>query len=60
MTYLHEMHQRFGYLATWLPNAKLELGDVGVLRGEEFRQKDDTEGTWRAFHHTPGQGSARL
>jgi hypothetical protein len=38
MTYLHEMHQRFAYLATWLPNAKLELGDVGVLRGEEFRR----------------------
>src|SRR5882672_7330363 len=38
MTYLHEMHQRFAYLATWLPNVKLELGDVGVLRGEQFRQ----------------------
>ena len=35
---LHEMYQRFAYLATWLPNTKLKLGDVGVLRGEEFRQ----------------------
>ena len=37
-TYQHEMYQRFAYLATWLPNTKLKLGDVGVLRGEEFRQ----------------------
>ena len=29
---------RFSYLATWLPNARLALGDVGVLQGEEFRQ----------------------
>jgi hypothetical protein len=38
MTYLKQMHQRFEFLATWLPNAKLELGDVGVLDGEAFRQ----------------------
>jgi hypothetical protein len=38
MTYLNEIHQRFAYLPTWLPNAKLQLGDVGVLRGEGFRQ----------------------
>ena len=38
MTYLNEIHQRFAYLPTWLPNSKLQLGDVGVLRGEGFRQ----------------------
>jgi hypothetical protein len=34
--YLAEMHRRFGYLATWLPNIPVELGDVGVLRRDSF------------------------
>ena len=34
--YLSEMHRRFGYLATWLPNAPIAVGDVGVLRRDGF------------------------
>jgi len=34
--YLKEIHRQFSYLATWLPNTHLELGDVGLLRGDTF------------------------
>ena len=34
--YTQEMHSRFGYLATWLPNARIALGDVGVLKRDRF------------------------
>jgi hypothetical protein len=34
--YTRELSQRAGYRATWLPNAPLRLGDVGVLDGESF------------------------
>jgi hypothetical protein len=36
--YLKEIHEKFSYLATWLPNTNLKLGDVGVLQGEVFKQ----------------------
>ncbi len=36
--YLKEIYQRFSYLAAWLPNINLRLGDVGVLQGEQFKQ----------------------
>jgi hypothetical protein len=35
-TYMTEMHQRFGFLATWLPNTPIQIGDVGVLRRDRF------------------------
>jgi hypothetical protein len=34
--YTEELHQRYGYLATWLPSTKLHLGDVGTLRRDRF------------------------
>lgn len=34
--YTEELHERYGYLATWLPSTKLRLGDVGVLRRDRF------------------------
>jgi len=34
--YTRELAQRARYRATWLPNAPLRLGDVGVLDGELF------------------------
>ena len=34
--YLREMHERFGYLATWIPTIRIQLGDVGVIRGHEY------------------------
>ena len=34
--YTNEMYKKFGYFATWEPNRPLELGDVGILRKNEF------------------------
>ena len=35
--YLKEIYQRFSYLAVWLPNTNLNLGDVGVQDADEFK-----------------------
>jgi hypothetical protein len=34
--YTREMHEEFGYFATWAPNTTLRLGDVGIIRGHRF------------------------
>ncbi len=34
--YTEELHDKFGYLATWLPGTKLKLGDVGILKRDRF------------------------
>src|SRR5579863_9247115 len=34
--YTREMHENFGYFATWAPNVQLQLGDIGVLRDYVF------------------------
>lgn len=34
--YTNELKRQFGYLATWLPSTPLELGDIGILRRNEF------------------------
>ena len=36
--YVDGIYARFSYLATWLPNSNLKLGDVGVHQGAEFKQ----------------------
>lgn len=36
--YTEEMRSQFDYLSTWLPNAHLELGDVGVLHRDRFER----------------------
>lgn len=36
--YAQEMHERFGFLASWLPSARVALGDVGVLVDRRFRK----------------------
>jgi hypothetical protein len=30
--YAKEIHDQFGYLATWLPTANIEVGDVGIVQ----------------------------
>ena len=35
---VNEMYDRFAYLATWLPNSKLKLGDVGIQDGGSFKR----------------------
>lgn len=34
--YVKEMYKRFGYLATWTPGVKLQLGDVGEIKDKRF------------------------
>jgi hypothetical protein len=34
--YARELHQKFGYLASWLPNTRIMLGDVGIIRNQIF------------------------
>jgi len=34
--YTRELKKQFGYLATWLPGTSVDLGDIGVLRKNEF------------------------
>ena len=36
--YVNEMYDRFTYLAAWLPNSKLKLGDVGIQDGGAFKR----------------------
>jgi len=37
--YLSGIHEKFGHLATWLPDDKLRLGDVGILEKGRFFRK---------------------
>ena len=34
--YTKELYRQFGYLATWLPGTPIALGDIGILRNNEF------------------------
>lgn len=34
--YTTEIHENFGYLATWLPGTRLKPGDIGVVRDRTF------------------------
>jgi len=36
--YTSEMYDKLGFLACWLPNMKLALGDVGTLAGRRFER----------------------
>ncbi len=36
--YVKGIYNRFTYLATWLPNSKLKLGDVGIQQGGSFKR----------------------
>jgi hypothetical protein len=38
LLYTEEMYKRFGYLATWVPNINLNLGDVGVMKDRVFER----------------------
>lgn len=37
--YTRELKDNFNYVATWLPNVHLALGDVGVLEDNEFKYR---------------------
>jgi hypothetical protein len=37
--YAKEIHDQFGYLATWLPTANMQVGDVGTINDGIFDKK---------------------
>eukprot|EP01037_Dinobryon_pediforme_P010939 gene10939-11022_t len=37
--YTHELRNKFGYLATWIPTTKLKLGDIGILKKDRFEYR---------------------
>lgn len=36
--YLRVIKRQFGYMATWLPNKPIALGDIGIQKGNYFRR----------------------
>jgi hypothetical protein len=36
--YQQEMHENLGFFANWLPGDRIDVGDVGVLKGGRFRR----------------------
>src|SRR5580658_4117793 len=47
--YVKAIHERFGYFGTWLPNAPVGLGDVGLVEGCSFRRVSSLAGLGIAF-----------
>jgi hypothetical protein len=47
--YAREMNEKFGYFATWLPNVRLKLGDIGVVRKQVFEPVSSLEQLGIAF-----------
>lgn len=43
LSYTSELKDKFGYLATWLPNVELALGDVGILHRDRFEHTTTLE-----------------
>lgn len=36
--YAKNIFEKFGYIANWFPNSKINLGDIGVMDGYNFKQ----------------------
>ena len=53
--YAKGLHKRFSYLATWLPNTNLMLGDVGRLHGEIFTIETTLKELGVPFHVRKGK-----
>src|SRR5215472_10854163 len=47
--YAREMNEKFGYFATWLPNVRLKLGDIGIIREQVFEPVSSLEQLGIAF-----------
>lgn len=56
--YLDGVHDKFGYLATWLPDEALRLGDVGELQGLRFYPRTTLSALGISFQSRCGQGKA--
>jgi hypothetical protein len=37
--YVKEIFKKFGYIANWLPNSPIKVGDVGIMEGYYFKRQ---------------------
>lgn len=51
--YTRDLKDNLNYTATWLPNVKLSLGDVGVLSGYEFTYRTNLKNLGIPFAESP-------
>lgn len=58
--YTKEIHSALNYSATWLPNVWVQPGDVGVLRGFEYRRVASLKDFGIAFAVRESVGQARI
>jgi hypothetical protein len=47
--YAEELHDNLGYLATWLPTANVQVGDIGVISDGVFEKKGTLKDLGIAF-----------
>jgi hypothetical protein len=57
-TYTRELKDNLNYTATWLPNVKLSLGDVGLLSNYEFIYRTNLKNLGVPFKEGSPGGSA--
>ncbi len=55
--YVKSIYDKFSYLATWLPNTRLELGDVGIREGEFFKRMTSLKDMGASFNVRSGNSS---
>jgi hypothetical protein len=58
--YIKEIHDRFGFWATWLPNEAIQLGDVGPLVNLRFQRVTNLQNQGIAFNVEPPGNSAEF
>jgi hypothetical protein len=58
--YLRGIFDKFGYLATWLPNKSVKLGDVGEKRGREFDRRTSLDNLSIDFNVRQGDRIAQM
>jgi hypothetical protein len=56
--YAREIHEQFGYLATWLPTANIQVGDVGSIQDGIFEKSGSLKDHGISFssHEDPQTG----
>lgn len=58
--YTDEMKNKFGYYATWLPGKMIQLGDVGVIRDNEFVRLKNLKDDKISFEVLQGDSTLEL
>ncbi|HET7149473.1 MAG TPA: hypothetical protein VFI73_13360 [Candidatus Nitrosopolaris sp.] len=58
--YTKEIQEQLKYTATWLPNVRISLGDVGTLQDHEFHPQGNLSDFGIAFETSEGTGQAEF